>query len=267
MSDNSGFQIQDGAPSFYETQVALFMAPFVERLVSAAVQKGDKVLDVATGTGFAARAASAFAGPGGNVVGSDVNSEMVAMAETVPHDGDNEIIWRQASALELPFDDADFDAVICQQGIQFFPDIPTGLREMARVTRNGGRFAATVWAPRNRSPYLDALFGMLIEHCDGKESGAYAEGGKNQVREWFEAADLGPINIELVEAVVSMPPVSDYVHDHLKALPTPSVGSYFNLDQEAQDELLEALDQGLSDYRTSIGFDIPFRSYLITTVR
>jgi SAM-dependent methyltransferase len=200
-------------------------------------------------------------------VGSDVNSEMVAMAETVPHNGNNEIIWRQASALELPFDDADFDAVICQQGIQFFPDIPTGLQEMARVTKKGGRLAATVWAPRNQSPYLDALFGMLVKHCDGKESGAYAEGGESQVRDWFEAADLGPVNIELVEAVVSIPPVSDYVHDHLKALPPPSLGNYFNLGQEVQEELLDFLDQNLNDYRTSFGFDIPFRSYLITTTR
>jgi ubiquinone/menaquinone biosynthesis C-methylase UbiE len=166
----------------------------------------------------------------------------------------------------LPFDDADFDAVICQQGIQFFPDIPAGLREMARVTKKGGRLAATVWGPRPESPYLDAVFGMLGEHCDGVDSGATAEGSESEVRAWFEAADLGSINIEPVEAVVQMPPVSGYVLDHLKALPLPALGNFFTLDQQAQEGLLQSVDQQLDCYRTNNGFDIPFRSFLATAI-
>jgi ubiquinone/menaquinone biosynthesis C-methylase UbiE len=199
-------------------------------------------------------------------VGSDVNPEMVAMAQTVPHEGNPKIEWHQASALALPFDDADFDAVICQQGIQFFPDIPAGLREMVRVTKKGGRLAATVWGPRSQSPYLDAVFGMLDEHCDGAGSGAYAEGGENEVRGWFDAAGFGRINVEPVEAVVQMPPVSDYVLDHLKALPLPALGTFFALGRQAQEELLQSVDQQLDRYRTKSGFGIPFRSFLATAI-
>lgn len=94
MSDTSGFQIQEQAPQFYESKVSLFMAPIVQLVVQAAVRQGDRVLDVASGTGFAARAASVIAGPEGYVVGSDVNPEMVAMAQTVPHEGNTKIDWR-----------------------------------------------------------------------------------------------------------------------------------------------------------------------------
>ena len=267
MNNTSGFQIGAQAPRYYESEVSLFMAPFVDSLVKSAVKKGDAVLDVASGTGFAARAASVTVGPGGHVVGSDINPGMVAMAQEVPHDGGCEIVWRQASALELPFEDDSFDAVISQQGIQFFPDIPAGLREMVRVTRKGGRLAATVWAPRHQSPYLDAIFGMLSEHCNGN-AGAntawQAGGGENQVKDWFNATGLGHVNIELVETVVSMPPISDYVPDHLQALPPPSLGSFFGLSHAAQEELLESLDNQLGAYRADHGFEMPFRSYLAT---
>ena len=267
MSNTSGFQVGEHAPRYYESEVSLFMAPFVESLVKSAVKKGDAVLDVASGTGFAARAASMAVGPGGRVVGSDINPGMVAMAQEVPHNGGGEIVWQQASALKLPFEDAGFDAVISQQGIQFFPDIPAGLREMARVVRKGGRLAATVWAPRDQSPYLDAIFGMLSEHCNG-DAGANAAwqagGGENQVEDWFSAAGLEHIDIELVETVVSMPSISDYVPDHLKALPPPSLGTFFGLSHAAREELLQSLDSQLSAYRTDRGFEMPFSSYLAT---
>ncbi|MHA1564161.1 MAG: class I SAM-dependent methyltransferase, partial [Alphaproteobacteria bacterium] len=76
MGEKPGFQIEEQAPLYYESNVSLFMAPFVVSLVSAAVGKGDTVLDVACGTGFAARAASISVGPSGNVVGSDINPGM-----------------------------------------------------------------------------------------------------------------------------------------------------------------------------------------------
>lgn len=108
---------------------------------------------------------------------------------------------------------------------------------------------------------------MLSEHCNGN-AGAntawQAGGGENQVKDWFNAAGLGHVNIELVETVVSMPPISDYVPDHLQALPPPSLGSFFGLSHAAQEELLESLDNQLGAYRTDHGFEMPFRSYLAT---
>jgi SAM-dependent methyltransferase len=269
MSDKSGFQIGEQAPRYYESHVERFMAPFVESLVLAAVSHGDAVLDVACGTGFATRAASVAVGPIGRVVGSDLNPGMVAMAQSVPYRGGCDISWRQASALKLPFDNAEFNAVVCQQGIQFFPDVSAGLREMARVVKKGGRLAVTVWASREQSPYLDAVFGMLSEHCSGDSDAnakVFANDGESQVRGWFDSASLGPVSIELVEAMVSLPPIAEYVPDHIKALPPPSFGNFFDLSDKVQSELLRSLGDQLGDHRTDSGFDVPFRSYLATTV-
>lgn len=265
MAETSGFQVEQQGPYFYESKVSLFMAPFVEALVNASVSKGDTILDVACGTGFAARAASEIVGLSGRVVGSDLNPGMVAMAASVPHNSDCEVHWQQASALDLPFQNDTFDAVLSQQGIQFFPDIPAGLREMARVTKPGGRIAATVWSPREATPYLDNLFDVLTNHCEG-DNGAnscwQADGGEDQVAGWFEAAGLGNCEISMVEATVKLPPISQYVADHLKALPPSSIGKFFSMGEAAQSEVIGNLERRMKGYCSETGFAAPFQSYL-----
>ncbi len=264
----SGFQISEQAPRYYESMVQLFMQPFVRAMVDAVVKKEDAVLDVACGTGFAARAASVATGSSGRVVGSDINPGMIAMAISVPHEEGCNISWKQASALELPFTDAEFDVVLCQQGIQFFPDSAAGLREMARVVKPGGRLAATVWAARDQSPYLDAVFGMLTQHCGSDpiaNARAYANDGAEQIQNWFKTAGMGSVSIDLIEAVVPLPPIARYLPEHLKGLPPLSLGNYFDLSPERQHQLQQSIDERLDEYRTDQGVEVPFRSYLIVT--
>jgi ubiquinone/menaquinone biosynthesis C-methylase UbiE len=70
---------------------------------------------------------------------------MIAVARSLPPVACAAIEWREASALALPFQDSHFDVVLCQQGLQFFPDKALALREMRRVLRRGGRLALSVW--------------------------------------------------------------------------------------------------------------------------
>jgi SAM-dependent methyltransferase len=267
MSDESGFQISDHAPLHYQDQVEYFMASFVDAMVATIVKRGDAVLDVACGTGFATRAAARVVGSPGRVVGSDINAGMVAMAQSVPLDAGAEISWREASALDLPFSDDEFDAVICQQGAQFFPDIPTGLAEMARVTHPGGSLAVTIWAGIDHSPFFRTEFEMLVRFCDTDPEalgGTFVKGGETQITSWFESAGLAGTVIEHLERVVSLPPIAEYVPEHLKALPWSA--GFFELSGEERAEAIAWMDGRLADYRTEDGIDAPFRSYLATAV-
>lgn len=111
------------------------------------VQPGDVVLDVATGPGTVARMAAAQAGASGNVVGIDVSAPMLEVARSKPaQPGAAPTEFRQAPADDLPLSDASFDVVLCQQGLQFFPDQMAALREMRRVLKPGGRVGIAVWA-------------------------------------------------------------------------------------------------------------------------
>ncbi len=136
------------------------------RLAEAAqVRGGGRVLDVACGTGVAARAAAAVVGPTGHVAGLDLKPGMLAVArELAP-----EIEWREGSADALPFPDASFDAVVSQFGLMFFPDRPRALREMWRVLRPGGRMAVAVWASLETTPaYATEI--ALVERLAGAKA-------------------------------------------------------------------------------------------------
>jgi ubiquinone/menaquinone biosynthesis C-methylase UbiE len=104
----------------------------------AALAAGERVLDVACGTGVVARLAAEHVGADGRAVGFDLNPGMLTVARSLPVVG-VPIGWVQATAGRLPFPDGSFEVVCCQLGLQFFPDRAAALAEMARVLVAGGR--------------------------------------------------------------------------------------------------------------------------------
>jgi ubiquinone/menaquinone biosynthesis C-methylase UbiE len=132
---------------------------------AANIGPGQRVLDVACGTGALTVAAADRVEAGGAVLGLDANSEMLAVARRKRAD----IEWRDGRAESLPFADASFDAVVSQFGLMFFDDHAAALREMKRVLRPGGRLAVAVCDSLDRSPgyaslaaLLDRLFGKHV---------------------------------------------------------------------------------------------------------
>lgn len=123
----------------------------------AGIGQGQRVLDVACGTGALTVAAAARVAPGGAVLGLDANPEMLAVARR-RHGG---IEWCDGRAEALPFADADFDAVLSQFGLMFFDDRVAALREMQRVLRPGGRLVVAVCDALDRSPGYAALAALL----------------------------------------------------------------------------------------------------------
>lgn len=260
MSGESGFQVGRDAPKFYEAHVGRIMAPFVAALVAATVRPGQSVLDVACGTGFATRTAARAAGPEARVEGSDLNPAMLAQARSVSDDVSARIQWREASTLDLPYGDDEFDTAICQQGLQFFPDPAAGVREMARVTRPGGRLGVTAWSAEERSPYLHSQTQMLARYGNGTQVEFTAT--REQLLAWFADERLADTTVELLTVDVDLPPLASYAPAQLKALPwsTP----FFALPTEQQEAALGELGAELAEYRTSDGIRVPFSSYLVT---
>ena len=166
MTREERWQLTGNAAESYERYVRLLMEPWVHCLVDvAALQTAEHVLDVACGTGFVARLAAARVGVKGRVVGLDLNTSMIEAARTASgRDAATTIEWRTGDAAALPFEDSIFDVVLCQQGVQFFPDRVRALREMRRVLRPEGRLAFTVWRAIGDTPYLEALTDALSRH-------------------------------------------------------------------------------------------------------
>ena len=119
----------------------------------AGLQPGQRVLDVACGSGIGARTAAAAVGPRGTVVGVDFDEAMLAVARNVPvAEGSATIAWQHADAMNLSFPTASFDTVLCFEGIQFMPDRARALAGFLRVLEPSGRLIGTIWGPLRESP-------------------------------------------------------------------------------------------------------------------
>lgn len=130
----------------------------------AAPQSGERVLDVACGTGIVARQTAPLVGMNGQVVALDINPAMLAVARTLPIPLGATIDWQEGNVMKLPFPHNTFDLVLCQHGLQFVPDPAGAVREMHRVLRPGGRVLAIVLQALALHPVFEALMESVAKH-------------------------------------------------------------------------------------------------------
>jgi ubiquinone/menaquinone biosynthesis C-methylase UbiE len=157
--------VADGYDRFLLGQ--LFEPWAADLIARADLKPGCCVLDVASGLGPVARLAALAAGPGGRVVASDISAAMLAVASARPQGpGWAAIEYLQCPASAIAAEDDSFDVVLCQQGLQFFPDRAAAAAEMRRVARPGGTAVMSTWA----AGHPLGLFGPMIEAV--QETGA-----------------------------------------------------------------------------------------------
>ena len=166
MTDATRFQFHNpSVPKAYdEFLVPGLFEPWAKLLLDEAdLRPGESVLDVATGPGTVARLAAVRVGAKGRVVATDIAQPMldIAKAKSQPSAAAAAIDYLYSPAAPLAVPTGTFDAVLCQQGLQFFPDRPSALREMRRVLRPSGRTAIAVWGELERNQIYAAFHAAL----------------------------------------------------------------------------------------------------------
>jgi len=144
-------------PQLYETHlVPLIFEPYAvdlaDRLASRSVSR---VLEIAAGTGVATRRLASVLREDVSIVATDLNQPMLDHAAAIGTA--RPVEWRQADAMQLPFADGTFDAVVCQFGVMFFPDKPKAFSEARRVLRSGGVLIFTVWDRIEENEFADTV--------------------------------------------------------------------------------------------------------------
>jgi SAM-dependent methyltransferase len=161
MSGASAFS--GSVPEFYDRYLGPWLfepyaADLAERLPEG---DGLDVLEIACGTGIVTRRLLEALPDSATLVATDLNDPMVEYARAaVP---DPAIVWQQADAQALPFEDGSFDVVVCQFGFMFLPDKVQGFREARRVLRPGGLLLANVWHSRDENPWARSVHTAVAE--------------------------------------------------------------------------------------------------------
>lgn len=179
-------------PELYERiLVGPIFRPWVDDLLErAGAGAGARVLDLACGTGIVARLARARVGPSGRVVGLDLSAPMLEEARRHAPG----VEWREGDACRLPLDEA-FDAVVCQQGFQFFPDKPAAAREIRRVLAAGGRAVIATWCSLAESPCYREIHALAERHL-GPVADARFGLGADALERHLAAAGLRILKME-----------------------------------------------------------------------
>jgi ubiquinone/menaquinone biosynthesis C-methylase UbiE len=249
----------NAAEQYERVLVPAIFAPWAADLVTLAeLRHGEHVLDVACGTGVVARLAAQHVGTAGHVTGLDLNRGMLEVASTLPNPvGAATVAWVEGSALALQFDDSSFDVVLCQQGVQFFPDRPLALREMSRVLALGGRALVSVWD--GPTPYTTAMFNAVDRHV-GTEAAAILRRGRSiedpeAIRELMSQAGFRDVQTLNRTRTARLPAVTDFVLRHLAA--TPVASAIESLTDSVRRSLAEDVARALRPYADGDGVAFP----------
>lgn len=140
--------VWDRISDIYLREIDQRFAPVVENVIArAGLERGHCVLDLGTGTGAVAERAASMLVPAGQVVGVDVSTDMLALAQQrIAAQGLTNVTFREGRAEEIPADDGSFDAVLASLSLMYVIDRAAAAREIARVLRPGGRLVGAVWA-------------------------------------------------------------------------------------------------------------------------
>lgn len=227
---------------------------------AAAVQPGDRVLDVACGTGVLARAVLGKVAPAGSVVGLDPNEAMLAVAAQKSR----EIEWRQGVAESIPFADKSFDAVVSQFGLMFFWDPRGAIREMMRVLRPGGCVAVAVWDALDHTPAYTAFVGLLQRLFGSSEAdklrAPFVLGDAKVLLSLFADAGVASPTLTTCDGTARFPTVRDWVHADAKG--------WLQLDEDQYRTLLSEAEHALKAFVTTEGrvaFTMP--AHIVTAVK
>ncbi len=179
----------------------------------AALRPGERLLDLACGTGVVAREAAGRVGVHGQVTALDVNPAMLAVARThTAAPGAPDIAWTQGSAQALPFADASFDVALCQQGFQFFSDRALACADLRRVLVPGGRALLLVSQAIGRNPLYDHLNrAMLARTGIPAYAAPFALGEAGQLEALLEDADFRQVRVQEAQLEVSFPSPERFV--------------------------------------------------------
>ena len=234
-------------------------APKVADAVS--VGKGERVLDVACGTGILAREMLRRVGPRGRVAAIDAVPGMIEVAKQIAP----AIEWHEGKAESLPFTDDSFDVVVSQFGLMFFTDRTRAIQEMLRVLTSAGRFAVAVWDSLENIPAYASVV-ELLERTAGQQAAdalraPFVLGDQSELARMFSEAGADSVEVTTHPGTALFPSIRIMVEADLRGwLPVMGV----TLSEEQIGRILQEAEQVLSSYATAEGRAVfPVSAHLV----
>jgi SAM-dependent methyltransferase len=236
-----------------------FLKPMGDAIIASIQPKeGDKVLDVATGTGEPGLTIASMVGRG-SVVGTDISENMLSVAEEHAQEKNiSNYTTRACDISNLPFDKGSFDAVSCRMGFMFFPDMQQAANEMVRVLKNGGRLATSVWAAAPQNPWVTIMMGSIGKFMEMPAPPPGAPGmfrcaAPGMIREMLEKAGLKTVEEKQVKGKLNYASADEY-WQNMNEIAAPVVNMLSKATDEQVKNIKEEVYSKLAEQSTSLDF-------------
>lgn len=247
---------------------AMFLPWAAILLRHAALEPGEGVLDVACGTGVVARQAARRVGSDGQVSAIDINTQMIALARSLPAPTGAKVAWLEGDAVALPFADAAFDVVLCQHAMPFFPDPAAATREMRRVLKPGGRALAIVLQGLEQHVVFRALMESVARHLAVPISVVqipFALCNADDLRNLYAGAGFVDVEIRPESTTVRFPHADRFVPLAVMSS-AAAVPAFAQLTGSAKAELIEAIrseiEPAIQGFRSSDFVSFPMFAHV-----
>ncbi|MFW6204951.1 MAG: class I SAM-dependent methyltransferase [Actinomycetota bacterium] len=257
------------AENYQRELVPVLFKPWARDLVADAdLRPGERLLDLACGTGIVARTAAQKANLKA-VTGIDVNADMLAVARSESVSTRPPIAWRLADATDTGLPTGSIDVALCQQGLQFFPDRPAALTELHRVVNPGGRIAVSVWANPDSPGYVGFTPAFRrhlpdLPQAVGFVRAIFSLTDPAELYELLVAAGFHDVRITCRTHMVRCVSVAHWVTTFMTAAPAPGLAT---VTRPIRDRIVADMTPALTEYVGPEGLAFPLTAHIATARR
>lgn len=257
-----------GAPAanYQRELVPVLFEPWARDLVAEAdLRPGDRILDLACGTGIIARTATRGIDLSA-VTGIDVNADMLAVARAESVSTRPPITWLRADATDTGLPDAAIDVAFCQQGLQFFPDRHAALTELRRVVAPGGRIVISAWTDPDSPGYAGfaPAFRHHIPHLPQAVDflrAIFSLADPAELHDLLVAAGFHDVKITRESRMVRCASIAHWVTMFITAAPAPGLAT---ITPAIRDRIAAHMARDLTEYVGPEGFAFPLAAHVAT---
>jgi ubiquinone/menaquinone biosynthesis C-methylase UbiE len=247
----------DKAALFYETFWQQQLKPAQDLLLQmAAIQPGEKVLDIACGTGLVSFRAAEQTGATGFVLATDISDRMIEKATALSNEKNiSNISFERMDAEQLTCTDESFDVVICALGLMYVPDPSKAISEMHRVLKKGGRMVAAVWGERARCGWAE-IFEIVDKRVSSEVCPMFFQLGTGNLLELhFEKAGFNQISLARINTMLDYQSDDDACGAAFEGGPVAL--AYFKFSEAVKKEAREEYLLSIASYRGGSSYNVP----------
>jgi ubiquinone/menaquinone biosynthesis C-methylase UbiE len=247
----------DKAAAHYENSWQQQLKPAHDALFELAnIQPGQKIIDIACGTGLMSFRAAAATDPSGFVLGTDISEKMIEIAANAAKENSiSNIRFERMDAEELKTSDEEFDVAICALGLMYAPNPVNALKEMYRVLKKGGLCIVAVWGKRANCGWAD-IFEIVDKRVSSDVCPMFFHLGNDNVLEKnLELAGFSQTKIKRIQSSLAYETNESACAAAFEGGPVAL--AYFKFPENVQKEAREEYLGSIEKYKTANGYSVP----------